>query len=627
MSTQGLLTDRRFWPLFWTQFLGAFNDNVFKNALVILVTYRAWTVGGFSPEQIVALSAGLFILPFFLFSATAGQLADKYPKSQLVRYIKLAEIGIMGAAAVGFWLDSLPMLLAVLFFMGLQSAFFGPVKYGILPQLLGEDELVGGNAIIELGTFLSILAGTILAGVLIAMGDAGVTYVSLGVIVFAALGWLSSVCIPKVGAEAPDLKVVWNPITPTWETFRFTQKNRPVFLSILGVSWFWFFAASFMALFPSYCRDILHGDEHVITFLLTTFSLGVGIGSILCDRFSRGILELGLVPLGSIGMTVFAFDLFVVGHPYLSTDTPAELLGVSAFLNAPYSWRIIADLFLLSLFCGFYIVPLQTLVQERSEASHRSRTIAGNNILSALFMVLSSLMLMAFSKFDLGIPGMFFLLAALNAAVAIYIYTLIPEFMYRFLCWVVGNLIYNVRVEGHEKIPTEGAALMVSNHVTFIDWLVIAGACRRPVRLVMHYSFMKYPLFNRLCRRNGIIPIASAKEDPQVLEAAMNEIDAQLAAGNVVCIFPEGRLSVTGDMQDFKPGVERILARRPVPVIPVGLCGLWGSVFSRQKGNALGRALRHLRGRVQVVIGDPIPDPSVKAEALHARVSELRKCA
>lgn len=626
MSTSKLLVDRRFWPLFWTQFLGAFNDNVFKNSLVILVTYKAWSVGAFSPEQVVALSAGLFILPFFLFSATAGQLADKYPKSRLVPFIKLAEIAIMGTAALGFWLNSLPVLLGVLFFMGLQSAVFGPIKYGILPQLLTDEELVGGNAIIELGTFLSILLGTIVAGVLIAL-EGGTLWVSLGVICFAMTGWVSSRFIPDVPAEAPDLKVKWNPVTPTWDTFQHARKNRPVFLSILGVSWFWFFAASFMALFPSYCKDVLHGNEQVITFLLTLFSLGIGAGSLLCDRFSRGILELGVVPLGSIGMTFFALDLALFGHPYDTLVPPVEQLSIREFLAAPGSWRVVVDLFLLALFSGFYIVPLQTLIQERSAPSHRSRTIAANNILSALFMVFSSLSLMMLSAYDWSIPMTFFLLAAVNALVAAYIYTLIPEFMYRFLCWIVSNVFYRVRVTGHGQIPTRGPALMVSNHVSFVDWLVIAGACRRPVRLVMHHGFMKYPVFRELCKRNGIIPIASAKENPQILAKALEQIDNELAAGNVVCIFPEGRLTPTGEMQDFKPGVERILAKRPVPVIPVGIGGLWGSAFSRAKGSSLVKAIRKFQQRVDVTIGAPIPGAEATAEGLRARVAALRSAA
>lgn len=626
MKTSQLMVDRRFWPLFWTQFLGAFNDNVFKNALVILIAFKAWTLSGMDAAQMVPLCAGLFIAPFFLFSALAGQLADKYPKHRMVAGTKAAEVVIMGAAALGFWMESLPMLVGVLFLMGTQSAFFGPIKYGVLPELLEEKELVGGNALIEMGTFLSILTGTILAGLLITL-DHGVTWVSATVIGVAVLGLGASLFMPKGDAVAPQLRVRLNPITTNWETYQFTRKNRPVFLSILGVSWFWFFAASFMTLFPTYCKEVLHGNEHLITFLLTLFSVGIAGGSMLCDRFSRGTLELGLVPLGSIGMTVFAFDLFLAGNPYAGGTVPASLLSVGSFLQVDGSWRIVGDLFLLSFFSGFYIVPLQTLVQERTEASHRSRVVAGNNMLSSLAMVLSSVMLGVLGAFDVSIPTTFLVLTVLNAAVAVYIYTLIPEFMYRFLCWVVANVMYRVKVEGAEQIPADGGALMVANHVSYIDWMIIAGACRRPVRLVMHYSFMRYPLFRDLCKRNGVIPIASAKESPEVLAAALEQIDQELRAGNVVCLFPEGRLSVDGSMQDFKPGVERIVARKPVPVIPVALGGLWGSIFSKQPGYLLGRAFRRFKSRIHVRVGEPIAPDAVSASLLQERVAALREAA
>jgi hypothetical protein len=334
---------------------------------------------------------------------------------------------------------------------------------------------------------------------------------------------------------------------------------------------------------------------------------------------------LGVVPLGSIGMTFFALDLAIVGHPYDALTVPEAQLSIGEFLGAPSSWRIVFDLFMLAVFSGFYIVPLQTLIQERSEASHRSRTIAANNILSAGFMVLSSVALMGISALDWSIPTTFLLLGAVNAIVAIYIYTVIPEFMYRFLCWIVSNLLNKVKVEGHDRIPREGGALMVANHVTYVDWLIIAGACRRPVRLVMHYSFMKYPVFRDLCKRNGVIPIASVKEDPEVLAKAMQQIDDELAAGRVVCIFPEGRLTGDGEMQDFKPGVERILAKRPVPVVPVGLGGLWGSAFSRDKGTGqFARAMKKFRAVIDVRVGETIAPSNATAVGLHAEVAALR---
>ncbi len=618
MKEHGLMTGRRFAPLFWTQFLGAFNDNLFKNALVMLIAFKSLTISDLPLSQMVAICSGLFILPFFLFSAFAGQIADKYSKSGLIPWIKAAEIGVMGLGAVGFWLESLPLLLSVLFLMGLQSTFFGPIKFGILPELLGEHALVRGNALIEMGTFLAILFGTIAAGALAGLEAAGL-WVTAGVIGVAVLGFLSSLAIPRTPAEAPALPIRWNPVTPTLELIRLTRKNRAVFLSILGISWFWFFAASLMALFPAYCKEILNGNEQVITLLLTLFSVGIAVGSILCDRLSFGKIELGLVPIGSIGMTVFSLDLFFA-VPAASLDSR----GAWEFLMAPGAWRVALDLFLLSLFSGFYIVPLQTLIQHRSDAAERSRVIAGNNVLTSFFMVLSALFLIGLSWAGVGILETFLVLTVMNAVIAIYIYTVIPEFFYRFLTWIASNTIYRVKVEGADRVPDEGPAVIVSNHVTYIDWILIAGAIRRPVRLVMHHSFLRIPLMGRLCARAGVIPIASAKESPAILKAAMDRIAAELAAGQVVCLFPEGMLTRDGELCEFRRGIEQIVARTPAPVVPMALRGLWGSFFSHADGGPLRQPFRRFWSRVQVAIGSPVPPERVAAPALQEAVAGLR---
>ncbi|MBI3117243.1 MAG: MFS transporter, partial [Candidatus Hydrogenedentes bacterium] len=504
MSTFALMQSRRFWPLFWTQFLGAFNDNLFKNALVILITYRAAAVGGVPTEQMVALCGGIFILPFFLFSATAGQLADKYPKHHLVRWTKAAEIGAMGLAALGFWLEHLPFLLVVLFLMGLQSAVFGPVKFGILPQLLHNGELVGGNALVEMGTFLAILLGTIGGGLLITLGTFGPHVVSAAVVLVAVAGFAVSLFVPRLPAEAPELRVRWNPVTPTWEIFKFTRAQRAIFLAVLGVAWFWFFGATVLALFPTYCKDVLGGDAHLVTFFLAVFSIGIGIGSLLCERLSGGKLELGLVPLGSLGMTVFTLDLFFAGAPSLAAPDGA-LATVPQFLGTLGGVRITVDLFLLAIAGGFFIVPLNTLIQHRAAPAQRSRTVAGCNILSSLLMVLSSGYLMGLYALHVSIPVIFLSIAVLNLAVGVYIYLLIPEFLIRFIAWMLGHILYRLRVRGLEHIPSDGPAVLVCNHVSFVDWLIIGGACRRPVRFVMHHSFLKIPFLGWFFRHSKVI--------------------------------------------------------------------------------------------------------------------------
>jgi 1-acyl-sn-glycerol-3-phosphate acyltransferase len=397
-----------------------------------------------------------------------------------------------------------------------------------------------------------------------------------------------------------------------------------VYLSILGAAWFWFYGVSLLTLFPTYCKDILHGDEQMATFFLALFSIGIGVGSLLCERLSFGKLELGLVPIGSVGMTLFLLDLYFVGSPY-GLEKPDTLVGVIEFFRvAPASWRITFDLVFLSLFCGLYIVPLNTLIQQRSEASHRSRIISGFNVLSAVFMVTSSIMLIAFNAQGMPIPYIFLTIAIMNFAIALYIYLLIPEFLYRFLCWVTVNVWYRFRGEHGERIPEEGAALLVCNHVSFVDWMLIAAIPRRPSRFVMHYSFMKIPLFNWLCKQGNIIPIASKKEDPKVLEEAYKQIAEELDNGNMVCIFPEGQITKDGEMNTFRPGVERILERNPVPVYPLALRGMWGSFFSRKHGNAMSKPKFSFRKRITLVAGEAVPPTEATAELLQEKVLALR---
>ena len=622
MSQMKLLTTRRFWPFFWTQFLGAFNDNLFKNALIILITFRAANLSGLSPQQMVALCGGIFILPFFLFSATAGQLADKYPKSTLIRYIKFAEILIMGCAAIAFFFDSVPLLIGVLFLMGLQSAFFGPVKFGILPQLIEDRELVSGNALVEMGTFLAILIGTIAGGELINR-PSGAILVSFGIVFVAVAGYCVSRLVKCLPSEDPTLKIEFNPITPTYKIYTFTRKSRSIFLSILAISWFWFFGASFLALLPTYGKDVVFGAPQVVTFFLALFSFGIGIGSILCGRLSGDKLELGLVPIGSFGMTLFLFDLFLVGNPYRNIAPPDHLLSVREFLAAPSAWRITFDLLMLSAFGGFYIVPLQTLIQERSEPSHRARVIAGNNILNALFMVLSAAMLMLLYRFNFTVPNIFLVITLLNMAVAIYVFTVIPEFMYRFLCWVLANITYRLKPNGIDNIPNEGPVVLACNHVSFVDWLIISSACRRPARFVMHHSFMKIPLMGWAFRSAKVIPIASVRESPKTLKRAFDSIAEALADGQVVCIFPEGRITHTGELNKFQSGIQRIIDRNPAPVVPMALSGLYGSLFSREKSKGLRNPFRWLWSHVRLTIGEAIPPENFDVEQLKERIQKM----
>ncbi|MEL6343015.1 MAG: MFS transporter [Myxococcota bacterium] len=621
MSSSFLLRERRFWPLFWTQFAVAFNDNVFRNGIILLVTYRGLGLFGLPPEQVVALATGIILLPYFLFSAPAGQLADKLPKSQMIRRVKFAEIFVMLIGAAGFYLQSVPLLIVTLFAMGFQSAMFAPAKYSIIPQLVGEDELIEGNAWVELGTYVSVLIGTLVGGLLIA-GDlgGGPGVVGVAVVAFAIFGWIISLYIPDVPAVHPELAFSPRLVRPALEIIAISRRDPVLWNSILGISWFWAFGTIFLALFPTYAAQVLYGDELVATFLTALFSFGVGGGALLCSRLSRGRVELGLVPLGSIGLTLFSLDVFLVGQPW-SAPANGELLTVAEILVRPVTWRILIDLTLLSFSGGLFAVPLYALLQQQARPEERSRVIAGNNMVNSALMVGGSVSLMILYAVGVDARQVFVILALVNLAVAVYIYRLIPEFFLRFVAWVLSNLIYRLEIVGEENFPSEGPAVLVCNHVTYVDWLIVGGAIPRPARFIMDAHFMKIPVANRLMRQARIVPIAPARRDPEVLQKAMQTISEELAAGHLVCIFPEGRLTPNGEMLDFKPGVERILAKDPVPVVPMALNGLWGSSFSKKDGRI--KLFRRFWSRIRLTIDPAIPPEGVTAEGLRARVMEI----
>lgn len=623
MSQLSLLTRRTYWPLFWTQFFGAFNDNVFKNAFVLLVAYRSISVLGIPPEQVVVLASGVFILPFLLFSPLAGQLCDKLSKTKLMQWVKIAEIGIMALGAIGFCWPSYELLLVVLFLMGVHSTFFGPAKYSVVPELVRDNELVAGNALIELGSFLAILLGTILGGVVVGLGDDASTYAAISVVAIAVLGVVCSRALQPTNAVRPELPVRMNPIPVLREMWTILRAEPSVLHSTMGISWFWFLGAAILSIMPVYCRNVLHGNEQVVTFCLALFCVGIGVGSSLCERLSQRRLELGLVPFGSFGLCIFLVDLTWIGSPFGSllgaTEAPLDLatwLGKSGVL------RVCFDLFATAVFGGVFSVPLYTLLQQRSPADVRSRVIAGNNVLNAVFMVAASGLLFLFGALGVQSHQVFLILAVMNVCVAVYIYGLIPEFLLRFVVWCLSVVMYRLRVTGREHIPAEGACILVCNHVTYVDWLFIAAACPRPARFVMYHGFLKLPLVGVFFRDAKVIPIAPAHEGPQVLEAAFERIAAELQEGEVVCLFPEGKLTSDGNMNVFRTGIERIAARSPVPIVPMALSGVWGSFFSKHGGRAFKRPFRKVWSQVELRIGAPLPAETTAPE-LQRRVSEL----
>jgi 1-acyl-sn-glycerol-3-phosphate acyltransferase len=536
-----------------------------------------------------------------------------------IRRVKLFEVAIMLLATLAFWLNSLFLLLAVLFLLGLQSTIFGPIKFGILPQILKREELVGGNALIEMGTFVAILAGTIAGPQLAGIEAAWPYWVGIACLLVALAGYRYSLRIPVAEAVCPELQINWNIFTETIRNLKFINENRTVLNSVLGISWFWFFGATFLVQIPSYSQNVLGGDENLMSALLAVFIIGISTGSLLCERLSGKQVEIGLVPFGAIGLTIFGLDLY-----FASPVSPGIDVTALVFLSTAASWRIIFDLMMIGIFGGFYIVPLYALVQHRSAPDHRSRVIAGLNILNALFMVISAVMAMlVLGPADFSIPDLFLMTAILNAVVAVYIFTLVPEFLMRFLVWILIHTIYRVRVTGMDNIPEEGPVIIASNHVSFVDPLIIGGMIRRPVNFVMYHGIYGIPLLNFIFRTGKAIPIAGRSENPEILENAYRRIHEVLAGGDVLGIFPEGQITSDGNIQPFKPGIDKIIAEQPVPVVPVALCNLWGSLFSR-RDPLLKRRPYKLWSEIELRIGKPLPPEQVTAARLQSEVEQLR---
>ncbi|WP_248796855.1 MFS transporter [Pseudomonas sp. MWU13-2105] len=616
-SQFSLLRTRRFLPFFVTQSLGAFNDNLFKQSLILAILYKLALTG--DRGIWVNLCALLFILPFFLFSALAGQFGEKFAKDALIRVIKLGEIVIMAVGAVGFVFDHLSLMLLTLFAMGTHSALFGPVKYSILPQALREEELVGGNGLVEMGTFLAILAGTIGAGVMMSSAHYA-PIVSSAIVLVAVLGYLASRGIPRAAAASPQLRLNWNVFSQSWATLRLGLGQTPaVSRSIVGNSWFWFVGAIYLTQIPAYAKEWLYGDETVVTLILTVFSVGIAAGSMLCERLSGRKVEIGLVPFGSFGLTLFGLLLW-----WHSGNLPQNLQANDwlAILGYHQAWWVLVDILGLGVFGGFYIVPLYALIQSRTAENERARVIAANNILNALFMVVSAIVsILLLSVAKLSIPELFLVVSLMNIAVNAYIFKIVPEFSMRFMIWLLSHSMYRVEHRNLELIPDEGPALLVCNHVSFVDALLIGGAVRRPIRFVMYYKIYRLPVLNFIFRTAGAIPIAGRGEDLEIYERAFRKIAEYLKEGELVCIFPEGKLTSDGEINEFKGGMTRVLEETPVPVIPLALQGLWGSFFSRDPAKGL---FRRLWSRVTLVAGTPVGAEVAVPAQLREQVLQLR---
>ncbi|WP_411063568.1 MFS transporter [Vibrio rotiferianus] len=616
-SQSSLLRQRKFLPYFVTQFFGAFNDNIFKNVLLLFVAFAGSSALPISSNLFINLAAGLFILPFFLFSASAGVLADKYEKSWFIRKVKLFEIGIMLLGAIGFITESYGVLLLLLFLMGTQSAFFGPVKYALLPQQLNEKELVPGNALVEAGTFIAILVGTLGAG-LIASADNAKYLAAFCVVIFAVLGYLSSRFIPFASAGAPDIQFKWQPYKQTKLTLSIAKSDRIVFQCIMAISWFWFLGAAYLTQFPNFTKVYLNGTESAVSFLLALFSVGIAVGSMACNWLSNHRIEVGIVPIGALGITIFGF-LMATSIP---TDLPrfhtfAEFVSYDAF------WPLFFYLLMIGVSGGLFIVPLYALMQHRAKETERAQVIAGLNIFNSLFMVGSAVLgIVCLSVLEMSIPQLFELLAILNFLVATYIFLQIPIFVVRFVMWVVTHTIYRVKHKNLHHLPEHGGALIVCNHVSYMDSLLLSAVCPRLIRFVMEEDYANLPPLRRFLRRAGVIPISASNRTS--IRRAFSDVEKALSEGHIVCIFPEGRLTADGEMNEFMRGIDIILRRSPVPVIPMALKGLWGSYFSRAKGRACKGLPTRFWSKLEIEAGTPVDPKQASAQAMFEKVKALR---
>ena len=611
-----LLSQRRFLPYFLTQFLGAFNDNVFKNALVIILTYK---IVSEHSSILVNLAAVIFILPFFLFSPLSGQLADKYEKTLLIRRIKWVEIVIMSLGVIGLWLNSIPALMVVLFLMGSQSAFFGPIKFSILPQHLKRSELMGGNALVEAGTFLAILFGTILGGLLAGLSDY-ILPVSIAILSFSTLGLIICHFIPPAQAEKPDLVIDRNPFTSGKQIFSTLASDQSNLYTAFGISWFWFFGATFLTQIPNFSRQYLNGDPYVATLFMAMFSIGIGLGSYISSKLSRGRVELGLVPLGAFGMTVCGLYL---GFMDISTDSATTT--IADMLTNLVTLKALLFFLFLAMCGGLYIVPMYAHIQSNTPSEYLSRNIAANNILNALLMVIAGIF--AIVSFALGntIQSLFVIVAIMNTIIALFIFKRVPQFTLQLGAWLLMHTLYRIGKHDLHHIPKEGAAVLACNHVSFVDPVVIGAICPRPMRFVMYHKIYNMPVAKHFFQNAGAIPIAPQKEDPELLKQAYDSIAEALENGELVCIFPEGGLTPDGELQELKPGIERILERTPVPVIPMALSGLWGTWFTRVRGRAMKGWPRNWMKKIDVFTGAPIAPEDAKLPLLSQRILALRK--
>jgi acyl-[acyl-carrier-protein]-phospholipid O-acyltransferase / long-chain-fatty-acid--[acyl-carrier-protein] ligase len=577
-SQFSLLTKRRFLPLFITQFLGAFNDNFYKNSLAVLVVYFLTSISPTHSTMLVALAGGLLILPMLLFSAQAGTLADKYEKAKLIRIIKLAEVIIMVLGAFAFMTKNLYLLMGIIFLLGMQMTFFGPLKYSILPAQLKKDELIGGNALIEMGTFVAILLGYILSVVFINLPH-GILIVSASIVTIALLGYLSSFAIPESPPPSPELKLSLNFVKESINIINLSRKATNPFLCIMGISWFWLLGFTFLTLFPNYAKDIIHGNDQIYVFFLATFSIGIALGSSFCNRILKGRIEATFVPLAALGMSLFMLDLFYSTIHEMNLLHTADLITPKQYLESFNHWRILFDLFMIAICGGIYIVPLYTILQYETDEKFKARIIACNNIMNALFMIVAAIATAGMLKLKFTLPQIFLTLAIMNVAVIVYSCKLLPGALVKSILRTILHFMYDVEVKGIENFNNAGDRIVISpNHTSFIDGVLLAAFLPQKISFAIYNGYTTkwwMRIVTLFANIYGIDPT-----NPYSLKSIIKYVKE----GNKIVIFPEGRITVTGALMKIYEGPGMIADKADAVILPVLIDGAQYTPFSRLKG-------------------------------------------
>ena len=613
-SQFALMGERQFLPLFVTQFLGAFHDNLFKNALVVLMLYGVVDAAaqvGVDTKILVTLATGVFILPFILFSAMAGQYADKYPKDKVIRVVKLAEVVVAVLGAVSLLLGSVILSFVTLFALGVQSAFFGPSKYSILPQHLEENELIGGNALLATGTFLAILTGTI-AGAVFVTAKGGVMLVSVMLCAVAGLGYFAARQIPEAEAGDPDLKMNYNVASETYRilAYLFTHK-RVVIEASLGVAWFWFLGGMFLSQLPNFTKDILGATNDVFTLFMVLFSVGVAFGGLLNDRLLGGRVAAVYVPLAALGITVFSIDLYFAGQGYREIIL-GDLIPLSAFLKSAGSWRIIIDVLMIAVFAGLYVVPLNAIIQHYTPEDVRSRVLAASAILNSIFVVASSVISAFLLSIGFGITELFLTFALANMVVAIYICQLLPDYLMKTIMQILLKFFYKVEVRGKENFEKAGKrSVIVCNHVSYLDAPVLAAFLPGRPMFAVNTQVAEWFWVRPFLKMIDAFPLDPT--NPFSLKKLIHKV-----RDNKHCvIFPEGRLTETGALMKIYDGPGMIADKAEAVVLPVRLDGVQHTPFSRLKGKVPLRTFP----KITMTILEPRKfevDPEIKGRARRA---------